>query len=87
MDGGKGTTLNELPAGLAERWTLVTLRGGSRDGTRFWSSRPPKRFRLAPGDEEEYVRGEGGEWWHPAPPAAQGGAVEDTGGNQLALAL
>lgn len=83
--GARGPPLNELPAELAARYTLVRLRGGSRDGQTFWSLRPPHRFRVAPGDEEEYVRGAGNEWWCPAPPAAGEAVTASVPGDQLAL--
>jgi hypothetical protein len=66
----------EIPPG----WVLATLRGGSRDGYRFWVQRPGKSLRLTPEDSEEYVRGRGDVWWFPAPPA-----VEEPEPEQLTL--
>lgn len=35
-------------------WEIVRLIGGAHDGARFWSHRPPKRFRvIAAGDVYE----------------------------------
>lgn len=52
-------------------WVLVKLRGGSRDGYKFWVHRPGPRLRVTPDDQQEYVRGRGDVWYWPAPPAME----------------
>lgn len=57
--------LDAIPASehplVGPGWELLLVVGGRHDGTRFWSHRPPRRFRVVP-EGEVYERREEGVW-------------------------